>query len=64
MRNTELSGKTALVIALSSWALRRSCPKGFSITTRRQESRADRPPGRSACSCWTTTGKNFGGTDR
>ncbi|CAM5672124.1 hypothetical protein STENM36S_02622 [Streptomyces tendae] len=63
MRKTWSGAKTSWTIALSSSADLRSWPKGFSITARRQE-----PPVWSArpCffSCWMTTGKDFGGTDR
>jgi hypothetical protein len=58
-----LGAKTSPTTRLSSLALARSCPKGFSMTTRRQESEppSDRP---DSLSCLTTFGKNFGGTER
>jgi hypothetical protein len=36
MRNTDSGGNTSEMIALSSRAVRRSEPNGFSTTTRRQ----------------------------
>ncbi len=63
MRKTWSGAKTSWTTLLSSSADFRSCPKGFSMTARRQE-----PPFCSASpcffSCWMTTGKDFGGTDR
>ncbi len=63
MRKTCSGSKTSCTSAFSSRALPRSCPNGFSITARRQE-----PSGASVSpcflSCWTTFGKNFGGTER
>ena len=60
MRNTWSGSNTSCTIALSSRALARSWPNGFSMTARRHE-----PSGASASpclfSCWTTFGKNFGG---
>lgn len=63
MRNTDSSGKTSLTIALSSSALFRSWPNGFSMTTRRQVfSSALASPERA--SCLVTTGNAPGGIDR
>lgn len=69
MRNTERSGNTVFTNAFSSWALFRSCPKGFSITTRRHG--LGWPAGESTgCarpfldSCSSTIGKSLGGIDR
>ncbi len=64
MRNTDDSGNTLLTTPLSSSALLRSCPNGFSMTTRLQL-----PSGLSASpdfdSCSQTWGGNaFGGIDR
>ncbi len=63
MRNTESAGKTFSTMALSSRADVRSCPNGFSMTTRRHEPACgvDRPE-RSSCS--QTVAKNDGGIDR
>ena len=69
MRNTECGGNTALSVSFSARALARSCPNGFSITTRRQGrgcpgggcGGVDSP---DRFSWVTTSGKNFGGTDR
>ena len=63
MRNTDSSGNTSLTISLSSIADSRSCPNGFSITTRRHwsPSWADRP---DRASCLHTTGNDDGGIDR
>ncbi len=63
MRKTESGGKTPSTMALSSWALSRSCPKGFSITTRRQVPGrgSDRP---LACSRSHTGANHAGGMDR
>ena len=36
MRNTDSSGNTLFTTAFSSRALARSCPNGFSMTTRLQ----------------------------
>ncbi len=63
MRKTCSGAKTSWTTLLSSSAEARLCPKGFSMTARRQE-----PPVWSASpcffSCWMTTGKDFGGTER
>ncbi len=63
MRNTDSSGKTLLTTVLSSSALSRSWPNGFSMTTRLQDP--------SVClaspdfdSCSHTSGNAFGGIDR
>ena len=69
MRNTDLAGNTASTIALSSFAVSRSRPNGFSITTRRQGRRPSGPAGPGSdspdrLSCSTTVEKNFGGMDR
>ena len=68
MRKTDCAGNTASTIAFSSRALARSCPNGFSITTRRHGCRpATGPPGSDSpdrFSCRTTSGNAFGGTDR
>jgi len=63
MRNTDSSGKTSLTISLSSRALFRSCPNGFSITTRRHSCGWgwDSPARES---CLHTTGNALGGMDR
>ena len=63
MRKTESSGKTSLTIPFSSMAERRSCPNGFSMTTRRHwsPSCADSP---ERASCLSTTGNAPGGMDR
>ncbi|SHY34911.1 Uncharacterised protein [Mycobacteroides abscessus subsp. abscessus] len=63
MRKTDSSGKTSLTTALSSRALARSWPKGFSITTRRHapSTGCARP---DLDSCSQTVGKAFGGIDR
>lgn len=63
MRNTDSSGKTSLTIPLSSLALLRSWPNGFSMTTRRQvSSSAFASP--DLASCLVTTGNAPGGIDR
>ncbi len=63
MRNTESGGKTDSTTALSSRAVLRSLPKGFSMTTRRQwPSFWSARPERRSCS--VTSGKDFGGIDR
>ena len=63
MRNTDSSGKTSLTISLSSCAEARSCPKGFSMTTRRQASSvASASPERE--SCLHTVGNASGGIER
>ena len=50
-------------MVLSLRADARSCPNGFSMTTRRQASPLDEAnPDRS--SCWQTVEKNDGGMDR
>ncbi len=63
MRKTWSAANTSCTTLLRSSADLRSWPKGFSMTARRQE-----PPSWSArpCffSCWMTTGKERGGTDR
>ncbi len=64
MRNTESSGKTSLTIALSSLAVFRSWPNGFSITTRRQPVCTSAPASPARLSCLSTTGKALGGMDR
>ena len=63
MRNTDSGGKTPSSVALSSRALARSWPNGFSITTRRQPCppESDRP---LRLSCCTTLGNWPGGIDR
>ena len=68
MRNTDSSGNTSLTISLSSIAESRSCPNGFSMTTRRhwwpfspELFCADSP---ERASCLQTTGKSDGGIDR
>ena len=63
MRNTASSGNTSLTTALSSRALCRSWPKGFSMTTRRHDPSAEVASPERA-SCWHTEGKALGGTDR
>ena len=63
MRKTASAGKTFSTMALSSRADSRSCPNGFSMTTRRQQlSAAVDSPDRS--SCWQTVAKNDGGMER
>ena len=69
MRNTDSAGNTASTMALSSFAVSRSRPNGFSITTRRHGLRpsASAGPGSDSpdrLSCSTTVEKNFGGIDR
>ena len=63
MRNTDSSGNTLLTTLLSSMALCRSWPNGFSITTLLHW-----PAWESArpdfFSCSQTTGNAFGGMDR
>ena len=63
MRNTESSGKTSLTMPLSSIADFRSCPNGFSMTTRRHwwPFCADSP---ERASCLHTTGNALGGIER
>ncbi len=63
MRNTLSAGKTLSTTSLSSRAVVRSEPNGFSMTTRRHEPGAcsARPERRS---CSVTTGNDFGGIDR
>ena len=63
MRNTDSSGNTLLTTALSSCALSRSWPNGFSMTTRLQRPSCWRASP-DFCSCSHTTGKAFGGIDR
>jgi hypothetical protein len=63
MRNTESGGKTPSTMSLSSRALSRSWPNGFSMTTRRQAPLSDRvSPQRSSCS--HTVEKKPGGIER
>ena len=59
MRNTEPAGNTSSTTRLSSWALLRSWPNGFSTITRRQEpgSLVDNPDVRSLS---MTVGRNLG----
>ncbi len=63
MRKTESAGKTFSTIALSSRADFRSCPNGFSMTTRRHEPglRVESP---ERSSCWQTVANDEGGIDR
>ncbi len=63
MRKTESCGNTDSTTSLSSRALFRSWPNGFSTTTRRQASSAESDSPLRA-SCLTTTGNELGGTDR
>ena len=63
MRNTDCGGNTSWIVALSSCAVSRFEPKGFSTTTRRQL------PGtgwaRPCSFSWPiTSGKNLGGIER
>ena len=63
MRNTDSSGKTSLTMPLSSRADARSCPNGFSMTTRRHASSVDSAsPDRE--SCLQTVGNASGGIER
>ena len=63
MRNTDSSGKTLLTTLLSSMALCRSWPNGFSITTRLQRPSCGRAkPG--LLQLLADLGKAFGGIDR
>src|SRR5581483_5085672 len=59
MRNTDSSGKTLLTTLLSSRALSRSWPNGFSMTTRLQRSASGRAS-LDFSSCSHTTGNDFG----
>lgn len=63
MRNTSSGWNTEDTTSFSSRADFRSCPNGFSMTTRRQASStdSDRP---ERASCLQTTGNALGGTDR
>ncbi len=63
MRNTDSSGKTLLTTLLSSIALCRSWPNGFSITTRLQRPSCWRARP-DFLSCSQTCGNAFGGIDR
>ncbi len=64
MRNTDSSGgNTLLTTWLSSIALCRSWPNGFSMTTRLQRPSCWRASP-DFFSCSQTTGKAFGGIDR
>ncbi len=64
MRNTECGSKTEASRSFRSLALVKSCPNGFSITTRRQPG-VSLPPLRPDRSSWrTTTGNWLGGIDR
>ena len=63
MRKTASGGKTPSTMSLSSRALLRSWPNGFSMTTRRHASASGLlSPERSSCS--QTTEKDDGGIDR
>ncbi len=66
MRNTDSSGKTSFTVLLSCFALARSWPNGFSMTTRRHW--AALSPGGCArperFSWLITSGNALGGTDR
>jgi len=63
MRKTESGGNTEPTTSLSSRAVARSLPKGFSMTTRRHcpSFGVASPASRSwSTTCW----KDFGGIDR
>ncbi len=63
MRNTSSGRKTRSTTSFSARALARSCPNGFSMTTRRHwPGCACDSPDRNSCS--QTTGKDAGGTER
>ena len=63
MRNTDPDENTSPTMRLSSWALARSWPNGFSITTRRHAwGRSSARPEVFRCS--RTTGNSPGGIDR
>ena len=69
MRKTDSGGKTALTVELSSIAVFRSRPNGFSMTTRRHGVRPSGPAGPGSgsparVSCSTTVEKDRGGIDR
>ena len=63
MRNTLSDGKTSFTSEFSSTADFRSCPNGFSITTRRHSSACgSHSPDR--LSCRSTSGKALGGMEK
>ena len=63
MRKTASAGKTDSTMSLSSRALARSWPNGFSMTTRRHDPcRGVLSPDASSCS--HTAENQFGGMDR
>lgn len=68
MRNTDSGSNTSETTSLSSRAVSRLCPNGFSTTTRRHGFSAPSPSSvrdRPERESWRhTTGKALGGTDR
>ncbi len=66
MRKIESAGNALSTTSFNSRAEARSCPKGFSITTRRQPvvSSAVSPTRPDAFNCVVTRGKAFGGIER
>ena len=64
MRKTASGGKTPSTMSLSSRAVVRSWPNGFSMTTRRHGVGLGLGAGPERSSCSLTSGNDFGGIDR